>query len=310
VTVNQLQSTTKLLEASVCPGTSYDFNGTAIASGESRDFHLLNAAGCDSTITVKVNEHPSATFAVQTKRTCVNAATGSIEALINPGGQPPFQYSLNNVDYQDTGLFENLGAGNYQLFLEDANGCVFEQPAVVPSIPALQVVLPNGILSCDSSAVTLMPEITGGDTAMTYKWWNGATGSSTQAAEAGPVWVEITDACSTERSEAVVELAPLAQDLSIVYVPNIFKPASSNPDNAAFKPLFASGINVLGFKFMVFDRWGNELFETKSFDASWDGVFQGEAMNPGVMVWYLEADVAVCGRVIHVVKKGDVTVYR
>jgi hypothetical protein len=61
---------------------------------------------------------------------------------------------------------------------------------------------------------------------------------------------------------------------------------------------------------MVFDRWGNELFETKSFDGSWDGVFQGEAMNPGVMVWYLEADVSVCGRVIHVVKKGDVTVYR
>ena len=128
--------------------------------------------------------------------------------------------------------------------------------------------------------------------------------------EAGSVWVEATDVCGKERSEARVEWAELAQDLSFVYVPNVLKPASIDPENAQFRPLFAAGITLIGFKFMVFDRWGNELFETENTSDGWNGIFGTADMNPGVQVWYLEADVAICGRIVHLVKKGDVTVIR
>ena len=60
----------------------------------------------------------------------------------------------------------------------------------------------------------------------------------------------------------------------------------------------------------MFDRWGNQLFYSEDPAAFWDGTIGGEAMNPGVEVWYLETDVEICGRVMHVVKKGDVTVLR
>jgi gliding motility-associated-like protein len=173
------------------------------------------------------------------------------------------------------------------------------------------VELPNGILPCDEPVVTLIPVISGGDTAsLGLKWVDGSTASTLTISEAGPVWLEVTDICGTERSEAMVEWADISPDLSIVYVPNVMKPSAVIAENATFKPLFAAGIDLLEFKFMIFDRWGNQLFQTQSTEEAWDGVFDGQAMNPAVHVWYLEADVAICGRIIHVVKKGDVTIVR
>ena len=311
VIVKQLQQSTNMLQASICPGEIYIFEGERIPAGNSRDFHFTNAEGCDSTLTVQVSELPTASFEVHGERACAQSPTGSLEVVTNPGGQPPFQYSLNALDYQNDTHFNSLSAGSYQVFLEDANGCVFAQNATIPLIPAIQLQLPNGILPCDSNAVTLTPIMSGGDTAtLGLTWWNGATQNATLATEAGPVWVEATDICGTARSEAMVAWAELADDLEIVYVPNVLKPAASDPENAQFRPLFASGIEVLSMKFMVFDRWGNELFETSNMNDAWDALFGGEKMNPGVQVWYLEADVAICGRVIHVEKKGDVTVVR
>lgn len=311
VTVKQLQASSNLLQVSVCPGKTYTFNGVQIPAGDSRDFKLTNAEGCDSTLTVIVQEFPAATFAVQAERSCANAPTGSIEAMLGPGGQGPFQYSLDNTNYQPGATFNNLGAGTYTVYLEDGNGCVFEEAVLVPAIPPVVLQLPDAVLACDSDSVILVPVVSGGDpVTLKFEWWDGSTGNTAVAKDAGPVSVTVSDLCSTERSEAMVEWAELASDLSIVYVPNVLKPNSLDPENARFRPLFAAGINLLRFKFMVFDRWGNQLFQTESTSDAWDGIYDAQNMNPGVQVWYLEADVAMCGRVLRVVKKGDVTVVR
>ena len=311
VTVKQLQASSNVLDVSVCPGKVYTFNGVPIPAGDSRDFPLTNAEGCDSTLTVMVQEFPAATFAVQAQRACANAPTGSLSAIVGPGGQGPFQFSLDNTIYQSSTTFGSLNAGSYTVYLEDGNACVFEETAFVPAIPVLVVQLPDALLACDSNAVTLKPTVSGGDTAtLKFEWWDGSTNTTAVATDAGPVSLTVSDVCSTERSEAQVAWAELASDLSIVYVPNVLKPNSLDPENARFRPLFAAGINLLRFKFMVFDRWGTQLFQTESTADAWDGIYDAQKMNPGVQVWYLEADVAVCGRVIRVVKKGDVTVVR
>jgi len=95
-----------------------------------------------------------------------------------------------------------------------------------------------------------------------------------------------------------------------VYVPNVFSPSVEDGLNDAFKPFFAPDINLLDFTFAVFDRWGNKLFETSNTADAWRGVFRDEKFNPGVLVWYLEANMTICGRVMNVKRKGDVTVVR
>ena len=311
VTVFQKNTSSNVIEVDVCPGTSYLYAGEAIEPGDSREFHFTNSESCDSTVTVFVSAFPDAVFGLNSKPSCSNSPTGDLEVTGLLGGTAPFQFSLNQVDFQDSIRFTGLSAGNYTVYAEDANGCVFERDTVLAGIPKLEIELANGILPCDSAGIMLQPLVLSGDTsALSFNWWNGGRGTTSIATEAGQVWVEITDQCGTVRSDASVQWADLAKDLDIVYIPNVFMPSSNDAENAQFRPLFAAGITLLGFHFAVYDRWGDKLFETSSTSDGWGGIFRSQEFNPGVQVWHLEADVAICGRVLHVERKGDVTVVR
>ena len=311
VTVFQKNVSANVLEVSVCPGTTYTYAGEEIAPGDSREFHFLNSEICDSTVTVFVSAFPETTFGLKTEPSCSNSPTGILEATSISGGLPPYRFSLNNIDFQDNTSFSGISSGPYTVYLEDSNGCIFERDATLAAIPKLDIQLSNGILPCDSAMVILEAQVISGDSSsLKFNWWNGGRQATSIATEAGQVWVEVTDECETVRREASVQWAELAKDLDIVYIPNVFMPSSKDAENTVFKPFFAPGISLLGFHFEVFDRWGNKLFETSSLTDGWGGIFRDNDFNPGVQVWHLEADVAICGRVLHVERKGDVTVVR
>ena len=311
VTVFQKNTSTNVIDVKVCPGETYLFQGVEIAAGDSREFHFVNSELCDSTVIVFVSAHPATVFGMHTEASCSSTPTGILEATGVSGGPAPYRFSLDDLNYQTEPRFEDLDAGAYTLYVEDGNGCVFEQNTEITPIPKLEVRLLNGILPCDSAGIQLFAEILSGDpTGLTYQWWNGQNTPVSTAFEAGKVWVEVTDACETIRSEASVQWAELAEDQDLVYIPNVFMPSARDALNASFKPLFAAGITLLGFHFEVFDRWGNKLFETSSTADAWGGIFRDKDFNPGVQVWHLVADVSICGRVLHVERKGDVTVLR
>ena len=63
---------------------------------------------------------------------------------------------------------------------------------------------------------------------------------------------------------------------------------------------------------MIFDRWGEVVYEASNFDINdptfgWDGKMNGENMNPGVFVYMLEIEF-VDGLVKFYT--GDVTILR
>ncbi len=35
----------------------------------------------------------------------------------------------------------------------------------------------------------------------------------------------------------------------------------------------------------VYDRWGNQVFDSESIEARWDGTSRGKPLNPGVFAW-------------------------
>ncbi|MFN0033957.1 MAG: PKD domain-containing protein [Saprospiraceae bacterium] len=311
VTVFQKNVSVNVIEVSVCPGTTYLYEGEEIAPGDSREFHFLNSEVCDSTVTVFVSAFPETVFALNAEPSCSGSPTGVLEVTGISGGLAPFLFSLDKVDFQDSTRFVGITAGAYTVYVEDANGCVFERGTVLPEIPKLEIQLANGILPCDSAGVRLDAVVLSGDTsALDFNWWNGGREATSIATEAGQVWVEVTDECETVRSEASVQWADLAEDFDFVYIPNVFMPSAQDLANTEFKPFFAAGITLLGFHFEVFDRWGNKLFETSNTADAWGGVFRDQNFNPGVQVWQLVADIAICGRVLHMERKGDVTVVR
>ena len=74
-----------------------------------------------------------------------------------------------------------------------------------------------------------------------------------------------------------------------IYVPNAFTP-NANGLNDYFQAK-GIGIDESKFKMFIFDRWGEMIFQTDSFDKGWDGTAKGksEIVQQDVYIWKIEA---------------------
>tara|TARA_B100000508_G_scaffold137355_2_gene131748 strand:+ start:33696 stop:37580 length:3885 start_codon:yes stop_codon:yes gene_type:complete len=67
----------------------------------------------------------------------------------------------------------------------------------------------------------------------------------------------------------------------IIYVPNSFTPDGNNYNDQ----FFVKGGNIEYFEMLIFNRWGEVVFETNDFDARWDGTYNGQKCKDGTYVW-------------------------
>ena len=88
-------------------------------------------------------------------------------------------------------------------------------------------------------------------------------------------------------------------------VPNGFTPNGDGNNDVLYVRSTSVG-NIRMFR--VFDRWGAMVFETQDMSDGWDGTFNGRQMNPGVLVYYVEALCPIDGSTI--LKKGNVTLLK
>ena len=78
-------------------------------------------------------------------------------------------------------------------------------------------------------------------------------------------------------------------DRIVFYVPNTFTP-DGRGFNEIFVPVFTSGYDPDDYNFMIFNRWGEHIFETNLPNEGWDGVDSrnGKKVNSGTYIWKIE----------------------
>lgn len=69
-----------------------------------------------------------------------------------------------------------------------------------------------------------------------------------------------------------------------IYVPNTFTP-DQDEFNQAF---YAYGGNIDEFHMMIFDRWGELVFESYNMKIGWDGTYNGLICQDGTYVWKVQ----------------------
>jgi gliding motility-associated-like protein len=90
------------------------------------------------------------------------------------------------------------------------------------------------------------------------------------------------------------------------FIPNAFAPEQGGDEhNDVFKMYGEDCFDKV--KLMLFDRWGEVVFETTNFVDSWDGTFKGKPLNTGVYVYYVEGTL-LNGQSF--TRKGNVTLIR
>jgi len=80
-----------------------------------------------------------------------------------------------------------------------------------------------------------------------------------------------------------IDIVTIFYDITI-YVPNTF-----TPDQDEFNQSFyAYGGNVKEFHMMIFNRWGELIFETYDMKTGWDGTYNGLICQDGTYVWKIQ----------------------
>ncbi len=111
------------------------------------------------------------------------------------------------------------------------------------------------------------------------------------------VWGEENGCSASDQVTITIEYEP------IVFVPNIFSPNSDGQNDI----LYVRGQGILNFTFMVYDRWGEKVFESTALESGWDGVFRGQEMMPAVFMYVVDVNFKNGS---NQVISGDVTLVR
>jgi len=192
--------------------TSSVFNGLVAGDYEVVIQYSVDGDLCDTssqTVSITAPDQIIADVALTTNYTCVTP--GEITVSNITGGNPPFTYSIDGVNYQNSNTFGNLSPGDYTVWVQDSSGCAegLSTVTIDPLDPPTNMDLSNSSILCPSNTITLQVDsVTGGTLPLEYQI-TSPTGYATayQASNsfsgllAGTYTVQVRDANSCTYAE-------------------------------------------------------------------------------------------------------------
>lgn len=241
------------------------------------------------------------------------------------GGLGPYLYSIDNgASWFQKLEFDRITPGSYDLLIQDANGCEFYRKLVVPKAPDPAVdLIPEIKLGLGESAQLNAILPVGYPLALiqdvVWEPMDGLTFNGTDiASRLKPVAMPFrttsytVTVISNDDCKASDRVLIRVNNEPAIYIPNVFAPEKGANGNNRFY-IFAKEGHVRQINhFQIFDRWGSMIYQAKNFQPNdpaygWDGYDRGQALNPGVFVYYAEVEL-IDGRIM--LFKGDVTLAR
>jgi gliding motility-associated-like protein len=130
-------------------------------------------------------------------------------------------------------------------------------------------------------------------TITTWNWYfyNNASVTSTQQnptytyPDAGEYPIVLVVKNSNGCIDTLIKKIVVGEDYGI-YVPNAFTP-NGDGVNDVFQP---KGFGITKYELNIFDRWGEKVFSTKTFEEGWDGTIKGrtnKSIEEGSYSWLI-----------------------
>jgi gliding motility-associated-like protein len=113
-----------------------------------------------------------------------------------------------------------------------------------------------------------------------YLWSNNSNASFITVDQPGTYSLQVTDYNLCTATETV--MVTLKQCMTGFYIPNAFTP-NNDGRNDVFKPMIFG--NVIRYSFVVYNRWGQKVFESNDLSKGWNGTFHGTNSDADVFVW-------------------------
>jgi gliding motility-associated-like protein len=114
----------------------------------------------------------------------------------------------------------------------------------------------------------------------TYLWNNNQSTSLITINKPGLYWLQVKDRNNCYGTDSI--LVAQKQCMTGFFIPTAFTP-DGNHLNDDIKP-FVFG-NVLKYEFVIYNRWGQIVFQSNDLLKGWDGIFKGIQQDPGIYSW-------------------------
>jgi gliding motility-associated-like protein len=146
--------------------------------------------------------------------------------------------------------------------------------------------------------------VSGGSSPYTYSWDNSASTEDISGLAPGSYLVNVTDNknCTVSQTYNILAATEACVPESF-YIPNIFSPNGDQINDVFY--VRATGVKTLHL--VIYDRWGEKIFETEDVNKGWDGTFRDKEMESAVFVYQVKAEMN-SGTVYD--QKGNITLVR
>ena len=201
----------------------------------------------------------------------------------------------------------------YMAIVTNQAGCVDTavfQVNVIQVAAEAQITGKASICPGDSTLLVVIPS---GGTDYSYEWEPAGSlsnpfDSTTYAFPVETTTYIVTVTATNTNCTATSEVTVAVMSGECVE-PYIFVPKAFTPNNDGNNDFFrVRGVNIKEIYFVVFDRWGEKVYETNDpAHTGWDGTFNGRELTPDAYGWYLRA---TCGNGAVYESKGNVTLLK
>ena len=249
----------------------------------------VNKDGCQESDTVEVAFTTIDIDFVETAFICEG------DELLLDATHPQATYTWQ--DGTSEPLFSVSGPGVYWVKV-NVGGCSAGDTTTVDFQPGPDSIFAATSYICEDEGIWFDASFEGA----TYLWQDGSTEPLFKAVTPGEysVQVNINNCIFGESTE-------LSSCERCLYIPNIFSP-NGDGINDNFRTFPACELN--NYHEIIFDRWGNIVFESFSVDDFWDGNYDGQKATMGAYLYFIEYNINNNGNNLPQTKTGTVTIIR
>jgi gliding motility-associated-like protein len=224
------------------------------------------------------------------------------------GGTLPYKYAWANGP--TTAVITHLSTGNYIVTITDVNGCTAANAfSLVYDFDFRVAANPSATIKLGQSA-TLGYTLSGYAGTYTNTWSPAASLSCPVC----PDPVATPNVTTLYNITVQNDSGCAVSDMVTIYVIpdyDIFVPNAFTPNGDGKNDYFSIYGNTQVLEFLevkVFDRIGEQVYESYNINFKWDGSFKGAILPSGVFVWELKL-VFIDGHT-EKLRKGSVTLLR
>ncbi len=192
----------------------------------------------------------------------------------------PFETHANYIwqDQSTNTTYTVINQGQYWVVV--TNLCTQKRDTInIYNLMNPTLYLGNDTTICMNHPLLLNASIPWG---ITYQWENGSINATRLVENEGTYWVEVSNPCVSVSDTIFIKV----DDCD----PMLIMPNAFSPNNDGTNDVFKAGAirNISSFNVLIFNRWGENIFQSNNLNFAWDGQLKNQKCPEGVYFWVIQ----------------------